>query len=107
MALSSPSVSLLMPNRNNAGILDHVLDRLATNTTYSNVELLVVDDGSTDTSVEILRRWRDSGRFAEFRLVEREHRGVIDALNEGLGLATGELVVQLDADASVESSGWV
>jgi GT2 family glycosyltransferase len=102
-----PPVSLLLPNRNNAGILDRVLDRLATNTSYSNVELVVVDDGSTDGSREVLRRWRDSGRFQEVRLIEREHRGVVETLNTGLGEVTGDLVVQLDADASVETPGWL
>jgi GT2 family glycosyltransferase len=96
-----------MPNRNNAPVLDHVLDRLASNTTYPDVELVVVDDGSTDGSREILRRWRDSGRFAQLRLLEREHGGVVEALNEGLAQASGELVVQLDADASIETSGWL
>jgi GT2 family glycosyltransferase len=104
---AGPSVSLLMPNRNNGPILEHVLDRLATNTTYSNLELVVIDDGSTDDSRAILRRWRDSGRFAAFRLIERDHAGVIDALNTGLHEAGGELIVQLDADASVETPGWV
>jgi glycosyltransferase involved in cell wall biosynthesis len=96
-----------MPNRNNAPVLDLVLDRLAVNTGYHDVELVVVDDGSTDGSREILRRWRDSERFAEFRLIEREHSGVVETLNAGLGAATGELVVQLDADASIETPGWL
>ncbi len=103
----SPRVSLLMPHRNDAPILDHVLERLAANTTYPDVELVVVDDGSTHDSLTILRRWRDSGRFAAFRLIEREHRGVVEALNEGLAAATGQLVVQLDADASIETPGWL
>lgn len=102
-----PRVSLVMPNRDNAEVLDMVLDRLAANTDYPDYELIVVDDGSTDGSREILRRWRDSGRFSELRLFEREHGGVVDALNAGLEAATGELVVQLDADASVETSGWL
>ena len=96
-----------MPNRDNERLLDLVLDRLATNTTYPDTELIVVDDGSTDASVEILRRWRDSGRFSEFKLLEREHGGVVEALNAGLEAASGELVVQLDADASVETPGWL
>src|SRR4051794_28853005 len=105
----TPSVSLLMPNRDNAALLDLVMERLASNTQYSDFELIVVDDGSTDGSREILRRWRDSGRFAEFNLIERIHGdgGVVDALNEGLRAATGELVVQLDADASIETPGWL
>lgn len=102
-----PSVSLLMPNRNNASVLDHVLERLAANTSYPNFELVVVDDGSTDSSREILRRWRDSGAFAEFRLLEQEQRGAIHALNTGLAAADGRLIVQLDADSSIETPGWL
>ena len=104
-----PRVSLLMPNRDNAPILDLVLDRLARHTDYDNFELVVVDDGSTDGSREILQRWRDSKRFANFRLIERDHGkgGAVDALNAGLDAAIGELVVQLDADASIETPGWL
>jgi len=103
----TPRVTLLMPNRDNAPLLDHVLDRLARNTTYADFELVVVDDGSTDGSLEILRRWSDSGRFAEMRLIEHDHRGVVEALNAGLEAATGDLVVQLDGDASIETRGWL
>lgn len=105
--MSTPRVTLLLPNRDNAPVLDMVLDRLATNSRYENLEMLVVDDGSTDGSVELLRRWRDSGRFQEFRLLEREHSGVVEALNAGLEAATGELIVQLDGDASIETPGWL
>jgi O-antigen biosynthesis protein len=96
-----------MPNRDNGPLLDMVLEQLARNTTYPNVELVVVDDGSTDESRSILRRWRDSGRFPNFELLEREPAGVTDALNAGLDAASGELVVQLDADATVETPGWL
>ena len=106
-ASPGPRVTLLMPNRNNAAVLDLVLGRLAEHTTYHDFELLVVDDGSTDESVAILRRWRDSERLPELRLIEREHSGVVETLNAGLQEATGELVVQLDADASIETPGWL
>lgn len=103
----APRVSLLMPNHNNGAALELVLERLAHNTTYPNVELIVVDDGSTDQSLEILRRWRNSGRFQHFLLEERKHGGVVEALNAGLAVASGEVIVQLDADASIETPGWV
>jgi len=87
------SCSLLMPNRDNGAMLDRVLERLADNTGAADYELIVVDDGSTDDSRAILRRWRDSGRFPELTVIEREHSGVVDALNAGLAAAGGELVV--------------
>jgi GT2 family glycosyltransferase len=104
---TTPRVTLLLPNRNNAPVLDLVLARLATNTQYEDFELLVVDDGSTDDSLGILRRWRDSERFPELRLIERPHGGAVEALNAGLAEAAGELVVQLDGDASIETEGWL
>jgi GT2 family glycosyltransferase len=102
-----PLVSLLLPVFDAGPILDHVLERLAANTTYPEIELIAVDDGSTDDSPEILRRWRDSGRFERFVLVSKENGGAIDTLNAALERATGEVVVQLDADASIETPGWL
>ncbi|MGI8749106.1 MAG: glycosyltransferase family 2 protein [Thermoleophilaceae bacterium] len=104
---SGPLVSLLLPNRDNARVLGVVLDRLARNTTYPRTELVAVDDGSTDGSIEILRGWADSARIPGFQLIEQEHAGAIAALNAGLAVASGEVVVQLDADASVETPGWI
>jgi GT2 family glycosyltransferase len=106
--MSAPRVSLLMPNRDNEPTLELVLGRLALHTTYPDVELVVVDDGSSDGSREILRRWRDSERFpGDFNLIEQEPSGVVVALNAGLHAATGEIVIQLDADATIETPDWI
>jgi len=106
--MSTPRVSLLLPNHNNAEVLDRVLDRLATNTTLSDVQLVIVDDGSTDASPEILERWASSGAFrGDVELIRKPNSGAIDALNTALEAAQGELCVQLDSDASVETHGWL
>lgn len=102
-----PAVTLLLPNRNNDRVLELMLDRLLTNTTYGDFELVVVDDGSEDESRRILRSWHASRRFRDFTLIEQEHSGVVEALNAGLAAAGGELVVQLDGDATVETVGWL
>ena len=104
---AGPRVSVILPNRDNEPALDLVLERLATHTTYEDVEIVVVDDGSKDASRDILRRWRDSGRFARFVYEEREASGVVVTLNRALELATGDVIVQMDADASVETPDWV
>jgi GT2 family glycosyltransferase len=100
-------VSLVVPNMNNGPALDVFFRRLERNTTYPDVEIVVVDDGSTDSSLDVLRRWRDSRRFPEFTLVEREHSGIIDTLNEALRHVRGELIVRMDGDATVETPGWL
>lgn len=103
-----PGVSLLFPNYNTENVLPHVLDRLAANTTYENVELVAVDDGSTDASAAILRRFCESGAFpGRVQFQEKPNGGAIDTLNTALSAATGELCVQLDSDASVETRGWL
>lgn len=107
MAGASPSVSIVVPNRDNEPAIDLVLGRLAQHTTYDRVEVVVVDDGSTDRSRDLLREWRDSGRFDRFVYEEQASSGAPDTLNRALEIASGEIIVQMDADASVVTPGWI
>jgi glycosyltransferase involved in cell wall biosynthesis len=63
---------------------------------YRRLEVIAIDDGSTDRSLEILERCRrDDSRVS---IISRENRGLVASLNEGLALARGELVARMDAD---------
>src|SRR5207248_5388692 len=102
-----PRVSLLLPNYNNGPILQTCLDRLVEHTTYPDIELIVADDGSTDNGVEILKRFGESQPFPRFTLLEREHGdGFVTRLNEMLEYATGDVIVKIDGDATVETPSW-
>ena len=101
------AVSLILPNKNNRPVLDLFFETLLRNTGRGDFELVVVDDGSTDSSVEVLRRWRDSGRFRHFELVETPGGGICDALNLAAERATGEVIVRLDGDSTIETPGWL
>lgn len=63
---------------------------------YSRLEVIAIDDGSTDRSLEILERYRKAD--SRVLLISRENRGLVASLNEGMALARGELVARMDAD---------
>jgi len=91
---SSPLVSVIMPMRDRAGIVGEAI-RSVLAQSYVNFELLVVDDGSRDGSVAVVRSFAD----ARIRLLENHTSiGVSHARNCGLREARGELIAYLDSD---------
>ena len=91
----TPAVSVLMPvynaQRYLTAAMASVLDQ-----TFRDFELIVVDDGSTDSSPAILGRY--AAADARVRLVSRPNTGYVPALNEALALARAPLVARMDAD---------
>lgn len=92
--MSSPLVSVITPVFNAAAYLDVSLDSVMRQT-FTDFELIIVDDGSTDRSMDIVAS-RDDRRI---RVVQHgENRGLAAARNTGLAAARGEYVAWLDAD---------
>lgn len=87
-----PSISVVICAYNAATTLDECL-RHTCDLHYPHLEILVVDDGSTDDTAAIVRR------HPRARLVELPHAGLSVARNEGFRQATGELIAYLDSDA--------
>jgi glycosyltransferase involved in cell wall biosynthesis len=69
--------------------VDSVLDQ-----TFADFEFLIIDDGSTDRTLEILKGYDDS----RIRLIEQENRGLVHSLNRGLEEARGKYIARMDAD---------
>jgi glycosyltransferase involved in cell wall biosynthesis len=90
-----PLVSVLIANYNYAAFLPATLDALVAQT-YEHFEAVVVDDGSTDDSVAVIRSYAD--RDARFRLVQKANGGQTSAVNECFRHLVGEIVCLLDAD---------
>jgi glycosyltransferase involved in cell wall biosynthesis len=87
---TSPRVSVVVPALNEAENLPHVLPRIA-----PEYELVLVDRGSVDATVEVARQLRP-----DVRVVTQDRRGKGNALACGFAAATGEVIVMLDADGS-------
>jgi glycosyltransferase involved in cell wall biosynthesis len=89
-----PSVSIGMPVYNCAATLGVAL-RSILNQTFSNWELIVLDDGSTDKTVEIARSFKD----ARIRVIaDGVHKGLPALLNEAISLSAGEFFARMDGD---------
>lgn len=91
---SSPLISVVMPAYNAEA---HLLEALQSvlNQTYANFELILIDDGSTDGTLEIARSLSDS----RIRIVVNEsNMGLVDTLNKALGLCRGDYIARMDSD---------
>jgi cellulose synthase/poly-beta-1,6-N-acetylglucosamine synthase-like glycosyltransferase/peptidoglycan/xylan/chitin deacetylase (PgdA/CDA1 family)/spore germination protein YaaH len=94
-----PPVTVLIPAYNEQTVIvDTVRSALASE--YPKLEVLVVDDGSTDQTSELVRT--NFGRDSRVRLLTQENHGKPAALNHGLAVATGEIIVSIDADTMVD-----
>lgn len=90
-----PAVSVLMPCYNAAATLHDALTSLAAQT-LADIEILAVDDGSTDETLRILRLWQ--AREPRLQVLEQAHSGIIPALNRGLQACRAPLVARMDTD---------
>lgn len=92
---TQPLVSVLVPIFNGQRYLSQALDSLQ-NQTYSNLEIILINDGSTDGSAAILDSF--GGNEKRVIVVHKKHTGLTDTLNYGLSLANGVWLSRNDQD---------
>ncbi|MDG2383698.1 MAG: glycosyltransferase [Pirellulaceae bacterium] len=92
-APNHPQVSVVLPVFNGARTIARAI-RSILNQTLEAIELIVVDDGSTDDTVAVVRRMEDS----RLKLRCYEHRGVVDAANAATSIASAPVIARMDAD---------
>jgi teichuronic acid biosynthesis glycosyltransferase TuaG len=89
---NEPFVSIVIPNYNNAHFLGDAIQSVL-NQTYQNFEIIVVDDGSTDNSRDVVSNFGERVRY-----IWQENKGLGGARNTGIMAAKGEYIGFLDAD---------
>lgn len=84
--------SVVIPSFGQAQYLEEAIDS-ALGQTYKDVEVIVVDDGSIDGSLEIAKRYGD-----KIKLIQQKNKGLASARNAGIMNSTGDYILMLDAD---------
>ncbi|MCR4792629.1 MAG: glycosyltransferase [Lachnospiraceae bacterium] len=98
--MDKPLISIVIPVYNAAKYLERSLDSVVLQT-YRNLEIITVDDGSKDESLNILESY--AAQDSRFRVLHKENGGSSSARNAGLKIATGDYVGFIDADDYIES----
>ncbi len=88
-------ISIIIPVYNVAEYLPACLESVCSQT-YQNLEIILVDDGSTDISGSICDRWAE--RDSRIRVIHKENGGVSSARNAGIQVSTGDLIGFVDGD---------
>lgn len=94
--INLPYVTVIMPNYNGARFIAESIQSVL-GQTFTDFELMLVDDGSTDTSVSIANEYAKSDRRIKI-IMNEKNRGQSYTLNRGISAATGEFICFIDSD---------
>lgn len=94
-------ISIVVPAYNAAGVIERCIDTVLRQT-YPDFELLIIDDGSTDETAEIVAA--KAAQDARIHLIRQENAGVSSARNTGIAVASGELLCFIDSDDTVSAN---
>jgi len=97
--MNKQKISIITVVWNNASTIKDAIDSIL-NQTYENIEYIVVDGASTDGTVEIIQSYGD--KISKF--ISEKDKGLYDAMNKGIGLATGDIVGILNSDDFYKSN---
>lgn len=97
--MSNKLISVIVPVYNSEPYLHRLIDSFL-NQTYSNFEIIIINDGSFDESEGIIKEYND----ARIRYYKQDNHGVSFARNRGIELANGEYVCFVDSDDCVDNT---
>jgi len=99
MSTTEPLVTVCIPSFNHANFVEEAILSVAKQE-YKNIELLIIDDGSTDSSVSIISSVLNKldGRFVRLKFLARENIGLSRTLNQALEITNGKYFAMLSSD---------
>lgn len=101
MDKNHPVLSVVVPVYNVEKYLDKCIESIV-GQTYKNLEVILVNDGSTDRCKEICDIWKE--KDARIKVLHKENRGLVSARQAGLEMASGEYIANVDSDDWIEKN---
>lgn len=95
MNIDNPVISVVMSVYNSEQYLEEAIESIL-NQTLSNFEFIIVNDGSTDNSISIIKSYMETDN--RIVMIDRKNKGLPYSLNEGVAKAKGEYIARMDAD---------
>ncbi len=96
-----PKISVIIPNYNYGNYIEETICSVI-NQNYQNLELIVIDGGSTDNSVEIIKKYQSKINY----WISESDAGQADAINRGLQVATGDYLAFINSDDTYLSNAF-
>lgn len=93
--MSTPLVSIIVPVYNVELYLEQCLESIIQQT-FSNLEIIVINDGSTDNSFKIIKEF--SNKDSRFIIIDQENKGISSARNSGINISSGDYLMFVDSD---------
>ena len=91
-------VSIIVPVYNASQYLNRCLNSLIEQT-YNHLEIICVDDGSTDDSLKVLKKYQ--AKDNRIQVITKINTGVSDSRNQALKIATGDYIMFVDSDLAI------
>lgn len=100
--MNNPLVSVIIPNYNHAQFLDERIQTVL-NQTYQNFELIILDDKSTDNSLEVINKYKNDPHVSEIVVNEENSGSTFKQWHKGFELAKGDIVWIAESDDSCDT----
>jgi glycosyltransferase involved in cell wall biosynthesis len=95
-------ISIIIPTYNEEDVISKCLDSLERQSTNNDFEVIVVDDGSTDSTYKVVSEYQIPNAKCQIKTFRTKHLGAGGARNEGAKIAKGEILVFVDSDMTFD-----
>ena len=92
-------ISVIIPAYNSSKSINKCIDSIITQT-YNNLEIIVLNDGSKDNTLDIIKNYEKTDK--RIKIIDKENTGVANTRNKGINVSSGEYLMFIDSDDYID-----